>query len=274
MNRVAPLSRPPWHFRLAKHLIRRGWRGPAVLIRGAHRLGLLNHVVRYPLSDSVTVDVPLYRPENWWDADEVRAYEAPLVEALAAAAGAKSGPLRLVDCGAEIGLFSALMVARLPQIAHVTAIEPDPAVLEILESNVGRLPVPGEARLSAVGDTAGRGRLAHPADAPSDHAQFIVSDAKGTTEIIRIDDLNLPRDGTLLLKLDIEGAELAALDGARQTLAEVADFVVTVEAHPHVSARIGVDPIESLRLLESIRPCAFTIAERPEVELSTERGFF
>ena len=69
MKHREPRSRAPWHFRMAKHLIRQGWRGPGRVIRGAHRLGLLNCVVRYSLTDSLTVDVPLYRPENWWDAD-------------------------------------------------------------------------------------------------------------------------------------------------------------------------------------------------------------
>ena len=237
-------------------------------------MGLLNCVVRYEVTESLTVDVPLYRPENWWDPEEVRAYESSLVDALCAAAGAKPGPLRLVDCGAEIGLFSVLMAARLPQIAHVIAIEPDPAAIEILETNIARLPIPGEARLAAVGETPGRGRLEHPETDDSAHAQFIVTDANGPTEILRIDDLGLPRDGTLLLKLDVEGAELAVLEGARQTLSEVADFVVAIEAHSQVAARTGGDPIECLRLLESIRPCQFSIAERPEVALSTERGFF
>ena len=166
------------------------------------------------------------------------------------------------------------MAARLPQIAHVIAIEPDPAAFEILETNIARLPIPGEARLAAVGETPGHGRLEHPETDDSAHAQFIVTDGNGPIEILRIDDINLPRDGTLLLKLDVEGAELAALEGARQTLSEVSDFVVAIEAHSQVAARTGIDPIECLRFLESIRPCQFSIAERPEAALSTARGFF
>jgi len=269
-----PRDRAPWHFRLAKSLIRRGVRGPGLAIRAAHRLGLLNCVVRYPIAGLLTVDVPLYRPDNWWDLEQVLSYEAPLIDTFVAAARKKPAPLRLVDCGAEIGLFSVLMAARLPEIEQVTAIEPDPAAFEILKTNIERLPMSGDARLAAVGETAGRGRLCLPEGLASEHTQFVVTDEGGPVAIERIDDLGLPRDGTLLLKLDVEGAELAALRGARQTLSEVSDFVVAIEAHSHVAGRTGIDPIECLRLLQSIRPCEFRIAERPDVRISTERDFF
>lgn len=264
----------PWHFRWAKWLIRRGIRGPGLVIRLAHRLGWLNFLARYPLSDRIAIDVPLYRPVNWWDLEEVRDYERPVLDCLVAAVAGRPRPLRLVDCGAEIGLFAALAAARVPDLAQVVALEPGEEAFAVLQPNIARLPLAGSAMCAAVSDFSGRATLERSPDDPSPHASFITAAVGGPIQVVRLDDLNLARDGTLILKLDIEGEELAALRGARSTLTAAEDFVVIFEAHRDVARRTGIDPVECLRLLAEIRPCEFQAAEFPAAALTCDRPFF
>ncbi|MFM2129806.1 MAG: Methyltransferase FkbM domain, partial [Pseudomonadota bacterium] len=58
--------------------------------------------------------------------------------------------------------------------------------------------------------------------------------------------LDLAPDSVLALKIDVEGEELAVLEGAARTLARAPGFVVQFEAHPGVMARSGIDPSRCL----------------------------
>src|SRR5262245_25689794 len=77
------LTRPPWHFRVAKSRIRRRLRWGYGMVEIAERLGLLNCVVRYTLPRNITLDVPLFRRVNQWDWPELIGYEAQLIDCLA-----------------------------------------------------------------------------------------------------------------------------------------------------------------------------------------------
>src|SRR5688572_16784442 len=126
-------SQSPWVFRFAKYLIKRRYRGGFRLLDTAGRLGLLNTVVRYSLSPVVTLGVPLYRPENQFDRDELLTYEHDVICAVVRCLRAYDGPVVLCDCGADIGLFSALVLAKLPSISALIAFEPNPHAYEILK---------------------------------------------------------------------------------------------------------------------------------------------
>lgn len=266
-------DRAPWLFRLAKSLIRYRIRGGFRLLATARKLGWLNVVVRYPLSDRVSLDVPLYRDENLWNERDLREYEVSSIDLLAAEVSKRPEPVTLLDCGADIGLFSALLTARCPSIERVVAFEPNPEACRVLAGNVRRLPA-GECHEAAVSDFAGQAVLQSPRPGTSDHARFIVPAAQGDVEVIRIDDLEVdPRHG-LLLKIDVEGAELSVLRGAVRTLSSVSWFVVMFEAHPDVVRRTGIDPTECMRLLSSLRGCRFQVAEAPEVSLKDDQPFF
>jgi hypothetical protein len=65
----------------------------------------------------------------------------------------------------------------------------------------------------------------------------------------------------MAFKFDIEGGELAAIQGAAETIRSARRCVVTVEAHPLVAKRTGREPIDTLRFLASIREFQFRVAE-------------
>jgi FkbM family methyltransferase len=268
-------ERAPWHFRLALSLIRRRIRGGYRLVGMARRLGRLNVVVPYVLEEGLTLDVPLYRRENLMTAEEAREYEALAIACLVEEVKARRpAAVTLVDCGADIGLISTLLSARCPDVARIVAFEPNPEAFPILRWNLERLSPPGECHAAAVSDFSGRAELRSPGPGTSDHARFIVPSPEGEIPVMRVDDLGVDPGHGLLLKIDVEGAELAVLRGAAGTLAAAAWFVVLFEAHPEVARRTGIDPIECVRLLGSLGARRFRIAEAPEVQLREDRPFY
>lgn len=269
-------TKPPWSFRLAAFLNRHRIRGGYRLLDTAAAVGWLDGLVRYELGNGVAILVPLARRENRWTRQDVEQYEWRPVALFCEHLAALGGPVRLVDCGADIGLFAARVAARVPGLIEVLAFEPNAEAHAVLVRNVGLLGRPARAQRAALGSSRGRGVLQSVARDRSAHAQFVVrtpADA-GAFDVLCIDDLELPRDAALGLKIDVEGAELDVLHGAHDTLSQVPHFVIAFEAHREVCRRTGVDPCEILRWLAALRPIGHIVAERRDLRVDPARAFF
>jgi FkbM family methyltransferase len=177
------------------------------------REGEVSIVVRHHTPDVLVLD----------EVFSQREYEFPL--AVQEILGGVASPLRIVDLGANIGLFGAFVLIRYPD-AKIVAVEPDPANAAIharaIEANAT-----GHWNLVQAAAAAAPGTMRFSSgDFTRSHAAQAGEDA---IEVAAEDVLPRIRDADLV-KIDIEGGEWAILGDAR--FAETEARAVVLEYHP------------------------------------------
>lgn len=270
-------SSPPLLFRLARFMIRKGVRGGFRLWRWLLDAGALNRIVEYRLpgaARAAPLRVPLYREESSWSEPEIADYGQHFVAPVIARVAQTGLAAVLIDCGADIGMITSSFIRDSALIVSAIVYEPNREAFACLAASVPGWTVPVRAHNAAVSDRTGRGRLAAPPGETSAHAMFMVEDADGPIAIRRIDDEEIPGDALVVLKIDVEGGEQAAVRGAIETLRRAPAFVVIFEAHPRVALRCGVDPSETVRLIRCVRPVDIEVAEFPGLMIDADRPFF
>lgn len=136
----------------------------------------------------------------------------------------------IVDVGANEGHWSLFMALRHPE-AHIICIEPNPVPLELMRKNIeSNKSFQAEVLPVAIGDTNGAVEFETIANVTSLGSFKIdrtgrpwLTDEKIkkiSVQCHKIDDLSGVQDATFidLLKIDVEGTEVAVLKGAEQTL--------------------------------------------------------
>ena len=162
----------------------------------------------------------------------------------------------LFDVGANVGVFTLLAAAR---GARVVAFEPSPRARRLLErgiaaSGLGAMvtvsPLALADRPGACTFTEGRdgnwgvGRIFR-ADGDADHGPEVEVEATTLDAMARI------HGRPTLLKMDIEGSEWLALQGAREVLSGVSAPTLLLEVHPEEIRQLGGSTEAVLALLES-----------------------
>jgi FkbM family methyltransferase len=164
-----------------------------------------------------------------------------------------------IDVGAHIG-YSTLVISRLVgEQGQVVAYEPFPDNFAVLQENMERNSIRNAVlRCLALGEQAGELVLEHATgEAPSSTPSAIGYAVEGPRAKISVgvDTLDAEvrrlRVAPRLVKIDVEGAELAVLRGARETLRK-ARPVVLVEIHDWGSNR-------SSEVLNLLRCCGYRV---------------
>lgn len=139
-----------------------------------------------------------------------------------------------IDGGAHVGTWADRMAE---DFGRVVAFEPTPETFELLVENMAaRENV--ECHNMALLDEAGRVDVLQPRpERETLTARFVEKTKRGAVRCSAIDDLDLTSCG--LIKLDIEGAEPAAIAGAKRTIRRCRP-VLCVEIGG-LSVRFGVE---------------------------------
>ena len=215
-------------------------RGPLSAVLGEERLGRLldslglrayktkNFVLERAVRDGSSL---LHRPHDQCIIDEV--YEQGAYgpdEAL------REGQI-VVDLGGHIGAFACLAARRVGPTGRVLACEPAPDTAALLRENLRRNGFTWATVIeAAVGEREGEARLFVPNKASDNPAANSLNTIEGrATHLVRLTTLDrlVAEQGLTRidhLKIDIEGAELRALQGASRAL----DLTrrVLMEIHP------------------------------------------
>ena len=176
-------------------------------------------------------------------------YERRALDAVVAGAQEFLSQPLLIDCGADTGLYTRLALFRGLSPHRTIAIEPNTRTFDVLRRNVDQFDV--QCVHGCVGAKPGIGTLVEPSYDPQDRAGYL-QPGIGDIEIHTVDDLVAQMgagSNCIVLKIDVEGSELDAICGAAETLSTASQWIVQFEAHPTVSRRSGIDPIECLAKL-------------------------
>ena len=138
-----------------------------------------------------------------------------------------------IDGGANVGTWSKVMADRFEK---VFSFEPAPDTFECLKRNMFHF-MNVEARQQALGDRHGLFSIGvDPLRERNTGSRYIKINEEGSVPMLTVDSLNLPSLG--FLKLDLEGGEYLALQGARETIEKYRP-VIFVECKKGMSARFG-----------------------------------
>lgn len=137
----------------------------------------------------------------------------------------------LLDVGANVGYTSLLMAERLEGTGRLISFEPLPELYNVLSHNVSPEEFPQvELRELALSDKTGEAILTLPADFEKNDGIATLEERNEGTKIriqtARLDDLKI-KDKIRLIKLDVEGHELAVLRGGVETITKSeVDFIL------------------------------------------------
>ena len=154
-----------------------------------------------------------------------------------AAIASRCGPADVVyDVGAHVGVYALALAANGPS-RRIYAFEPSPPVVECLVANVARNRFGDSIELHAYGLGSSNCRRSFYVSTNPELSAFDVESATRwgariretrTVPVRRLDDLSIPPPD--LLKLDVEGAAPAVLEGGHATIDRARPTVV-VEIH-------------------------------------------
>lgn len=169
--------------------------------------------------------------------------------------------MTFVDVGANIGLHTTIAAHLVGPTGWVLAIEPQADLCSLIEANVRNNGLSNVTVIrTALGRTGGSAVLhqlyeANPGAAtlrlhPGEEACTSAEVSVRTLSAV-LEGLQLPPT-EIVVKIDVEGAELEVLEGAEQYLARRAPAVVLIECVDHHLQRFGAGSLELLRKLASL----------------------
>lgn len=177
--------------------------------------------------------------------------------------------MRVIDVGANLGLYSVLIARRAGPSGRVLGFEPDPELCAALRENARLNAVAVEAHNLALGSAPGQLALhksvINSGDNHLGQAANPLFRRSVMIEVVRLDD-HLPGLAVDLVKIDVQGWELEALRGMRQTLAANASVRIYFEFSPNGYVRAHSTYQELIAFLRGLGFRIFDPIARQELD--------
>jgi FkbM family methyltransferase len=158
----------------------------------------------------------------------------------------------VLDLGANIGYYTLIFAKIVGAEGKVFAFEPDPDNFSLLKKNIeinGYKNVILEQK--AVSDKTGTVKLYLSEDNLADHRIYDSHDGREFIEIesVSLDDyFENVNDNIDFIKMDIEGAEPAAIQGMRSLLKRNQNVKVITELFPIALSKFGIETSDFLKM--------------------------
>jgi FkbM family methyltransferase len=166
--------------------------------------------------------------------------------------------MAVVDAGANIGFYSLLAARRVGPTGKVYAFEPEAANFALLRKNIGLNGYTNIRALpAALAESTGRVALYLSNEGSGSHS--IYRDAAVGSRSVEVETVSFDefweaeeRPAIGFIKMDIEGAEAAALEGMNNFLEATRRLTMITEFFPGALRAAGTDPESYLRRLSSL----------------------
>ena len=162
----------------------------------------------------------------------------------------------VVDLGAHIGYYTLLFAKLVGPSGRVIAFEPSPDSCAILRRNVAKNGLANVTVENAAAGAASRSGVLHLSANRLDHHTGDAS-GEGAGETVPVDVVALdsyfdPTATIDFVKMDIQGAEPAALRGMERVLARSPNARILTEFWPNGIRRAGGDPAAFMARLKAL----------------------
>jgi FkbM family methyltransferase len=187
-------------------------------------------------------------------------------------------PFTLLDLGADIGTVSRLVAMHCPGLESIVAFEPNKNSFEILARNLKTLSINTEAVNAAVSNYNGSARLIANESVNNDHEGYITKDTEGSTRVCTIDkwteDNITASPINVVLKIDVEGQEIEAIQGAEHLIKSAETVILMIEIHPDVLQKTNSSPEDIFQALEQIRSVSFYLPKQGNTKIDRSDTFY
>jgi FkbM family methyltransferase len=161
----------------------------------------------------------------------------------------------VIDVGAHVGLHALMFSRRVGPMGRVLAVEPSPASARLLRQHIAWNDCHNvEVIEAAAGDRQEQVSFTFHPDATHPHgfANSLAYKSGGATNVVPMTTIDAICAGRTphLIKMDVEGAELLALRGARETLARCSPILI-IAIHPDELRVLGASPTELVGFLDA-----------------------
>jgi FkbM family methyltransferase len=167
------------------------------------------------------------------------------------------------DLGADIGTVSSLVASHCQHLQNVIAFEPNPKAFEILQSNLSHMRQENTCINMAISNFEGTVSFCADTTRINDHEGHIDQSQQGDTPVTSLDRWaereTLKLASHLVVKIDVEGQEIQALQGATRVLQQAEKVVLLIEVHPEVLARTDNTPDDLFAAGEQVRPFEWVV---------------
>jgi FkbM family methyltransferase len=178
----------------------------------------------------------------------------------------------ILDLGAHVGFHTLMLSRRAGSAGRVLAVEPSPANAALLRQHL-RWNSSDNVQVieAAIGDEERDVPFVYRPDPmdPGGLSNSLAGDIGGKTTTVHMTTIDRICAGCHpdLIKMDIEGAELLALRGAKETLALAAPLLV-VSVHPEPMRALGTTPADLVAFLRAFGYEGHDLDDRPVTDPS------